>query len=116
MSVLDDIVAGVLDDLAARRTRVSEADLRDQIAERAVPALDPMPSFRAPGLSVIAEVKRKSPSKGELATIPDPAKLARQYAAGGAEAISVLTEERRFSGSLVVFAVMAKMGLHDSGH
>ncbi len=100
MSVLDDIVAGVLDDLAARQVRVSEADLRRRIADRSTPALDPMPAFRAPGLSVIAEVKRRSPSKGDLASIPDPAKLARAYAAGGAAAISVLTEQRRFSGSL----------------
>ena len=100
MSVLDDIVAGVLDDLAARKVRVSEADLRRQIDQRGVPALDPMPAFRAPGLSVIAEVKRKSPSKGDLAPIPDPARLARAYAEGGADAISVLTEQRRFNGSL----------------
>jgi indole-3-glycerol phosphate synthase len=100
MSVLDDIVAGVLDDLATRTARISEADLRREIAEHGMPARDPMPAFRSPGLSVIAEVKRRSPSKGDLAAIPDPAKLAGAYAAGGADAISVLTEQRRFSGSL----------------
>ena len=55
---------------------------------------------RDDGIAVIAEVKRKSPSKGDLADIPDPATLAQQYAAGGAAATSVLTEQRRFNGSL----------------
>ena len=60
-----------------------------------------MPGIRsAEGVAVIAEVKRSSPSKGALADIPEPGRLARSYAAGGASAISVLTEERRFSGSL----------------
>ncbi len=99
MSVLDDIVAGVREDLAERRRRVSETDLLALAAERA-PARDPRAGFAAPGLSVIAEVKRRSPSKGHLAAIPDPAVLAQEYAAGGADAISVLTEQRRFSGSL----------------
>lgn len=99
MSVLDDIVAGVREDLAERQDRVSEAHLR-ALVTGAPSALDPMPAFRAPGLSVIAEVKRRSPSKGDLADIPDPAALARAYAAGGADAISVLTEQRRFNGSL----------------
>ena len=99
MSVLDDIVAGVRADLAGREERTGLADLRAALAD-VDPALDPMPHFRAPGSSVIAEVKRRSPSKGDLADIPDPAELAQQYAAGGAAAISVLTEQRRFGGSL----------------
>ena len=57
-------------------------------------------ALRRPGLSLIAEVKRSSPSKGALADIADPAALAADYEAGGATAVSVLTERRRFNGSL----------------
>jgi indole-3-glycerol phosphate synthase len=99
MSVLDDIVDGVRIDLAEREAATSLADLRAALAD-VEPPRDPMPHFRAPGSSVIAEVKRRSPSKGDLADIPDPAALAAEYAAGGAAAISVLTEQRRFGGSL----------------
>jgi indole-3-glycerol phosphate synthase len=99
MSVLDDIVDGVRIDLAERESVTSTADLRAALAD-VDPPRDPMPHFRAAGSSVIAEVKRRSPSKGELADIPDPAALAAAYAAGGAAAISVLTERRRFGGSL----------------
>jgi indole-3-glycerol phosphate synthase len=105
MSVLDDIVAGVREDLAQRRAVASVAELARR-ADDLPPARDPMPAFRAPGLSVIAEVKRRSPSKGDLAQIPDPAALAVAYAAGGADAISVLTEQRRFSGSLADLAAV----------
>ena len=97
--VLSDIVAGVRTDLARRRATTSEADLRAALAD-VEPPRDPMPHLRGAGSSVIAEVKRRSPSKGDLAEIADPATLARHYAAGGAAAISVLTEERRFGGSL----------------
>jgi indole-3-glycerol phosphate synthase len=71
-----------------------------------------MPRFRAPELAVIAEVKRKSPSKGHLAEIADPAELAASYAAGGAVAISVLTEARRFNGTLAdLDAVRARVAV-----
>lgn len=99
MSVLDDIVAGVRLDLARREAELSLRDLRASLAD-VDPPRDPMPHFRAPGASVIAEVKRSSPSKGHLAEIPDPTVLASAYSRGGAAAISVLTEERRFKGSL----------------
>lgn len=111
MSVLDEIIAGVRIDLAEREQTVSLADLRAQVADLP-PALDPMPAFRSPGVSVIAEVKRSSPSKGALADIPDPAALAAEYEAGGAVAISVLTERRRFQGSLDdLRAVRARVGV-----
>lgn len=111
MSVLDEILAGVAEDLEARRAVTSIDDLKEQAA-RQDPALDPMPAFRADGVSIIAEVKRSSPSKGALATIKDPATLAGDYAAGGAAAISVLTEERRFGGTLDdLRAVRATVGV-----
>lgn len=99
MTVLDEIIAGVVEDLQLRRSSRPLADLMARVAELPPPA-DPLPALRGPGLGVIAEVKRSSPSKGALAPILDPAALAREYASGGASAISVLTEQRRFGGSL----------------
>jgi indole-3-glycerol phosphate synthase len=99
MTVLDEIIEGVRADLAEREATTPLEQLREA-AGRAAPALDPLPALRAAPVSVIAEVKRRSPSKGDLATIPDPAELAARYAAGGAAVISVLTEQRRFGGSL----------------
>ncbi|MGG5257299.1 indole-3-glycerol phosphate synthase TrpC [Phycicoccus avicenniae] len=98
-TVLDSIVAGVREDLAGREATRSLAALRDAAAA-VPPALDAEAFLRRPGLSLIAEVKRASPSKGALSDIPDPAALAAAYEAGGASAISVLTEQRRFGGSL----------------
>ncbi len=105
MTVLDEIIAGVVEDLEVRRARRPLAEVIAAVAGMPA-ALDPLPALRAPGLSVIAEVKRSSPSKGALAEITDPAALAREYAAGGAAAISVLTEARRFGGSLADLAAV----------
>ena len=99
MTVLDDILAGVREDLAARQAEVTLDDLKRD-AQRMPDAKDPMPAFRGDGIAVIAEVKRSSPSKGELAEINDPAALAGGVRGGGAAAISVLTEQRRFNGTL----------------
>ncbi|MDF2825665.1 MAG: indole-3-glycerol phosphate synthase [Mycobacterium sp.] len=98
-TVLDSIIEGVRADVAAREAVVSLTEVK--AAANAAPApRDVMAALREPGIGVIAEVKRASPSRGPLANIPDPADLARAYQSGGARVISVLTEERRFNGSL----------------
>ncbi len=98
-SVLDEIVAGVREDVAARQAAVS-LDTMKRRAAGVRPALDALAALRAPGVGVIAEVKRRSPSKGHLAHIGDPAELAREYESGGARMISVLTEQHYFGGTL----------------
>jgi len=105
-SVLDEIIDGVREDLAVRQSRTSLEDLK-ALARRAEPARDAYAVLSAEGgVKVIAEVKRSSPSKGALAMIADPAGLAADYAAGGASVISVLTEQRRFGGSLADLAAV----------
>ncbi|GIJ21451.1 indole-3-glycerol phosphate synthase [Micromonospora lutea] len=99
VSVLDEILAGVREDVARRQEQVPLERIRE-LAANAPPPLDAYAALRRPGVAVIAEVKRASPSKGKLADIADPADLAGEYAAGGARAISVLTEGRWFGGSL----------------
>ncbi|OIV35600.1 indole-3-glycerol phosphate synthase [Mangrovactinospora gilvigrisea] len=109
MSVLDEIIDGVREDLAEREAQVSLDELKEQAAARPG-AIDAEAVFRGEGVQVICEVKRSSPSKGALAAIADPAALAADYQAGGAAAISVLTEKRRFGGSLAdLDAVRAKV-------
>ena len=98
-SKLDDIVAGVREQVEARQQRVPLAELRDRVAA-APPVRDAYSVLRRPGVGVIAEIKRASPSAGQLAEIPDPAALAGEFAAGGARCISVLTEPQWFAGSL----------------
>lgn len=109
MTVLDDIIVGVREDMAQRQNRVSMADLA-RLVESAPKPINPLPLLKSGDVCVIAEVKRKSPSKGELAEIQDPAGLASAYEAGGAHIISVLTEQRRFNGTLAdLDAVRAKV-------
>jgi len=97
MSVLDSIIEGVREDLAARRKPLAQLQ---EAMDSAASVRDPLETLLRNELSVIAEVKRSSPSKGALATIADPASLAEQYENAGASVISVLTERRRFGGSL----------------
>ncbi len=99
MSVLDEILDGVRADLAGRQQHVPLDRLKD-MAGRAASPVDAMAALKGQDVAVIAEVKRASPSKGAMAAIADPAALAADYEAGGARVISVLTEPRRFGGSL----------------
>lgn len=99
MSVLEEIVAGVREDLAERQKLVTIEELKE-IASKREKTIDPLPILKQEGVAVIAEVKRSSPSKGALADIKEPDQLAKAYEEGGAHCISVLTEQRRFSGSL----------------
>ena len=99
MSVLDEILEGVRADLTVRQAHMPLERLKET-ACRAPTALDAMGALQGDDVAVIAEVKRASPSKGALAAIADPAALAADYEAGGARVISVLTEQRRFGGSL----------------
>ncbi|RME77034.1 MAG: indole-3-glycerol phosphate synthase TrpC [Planctomycetota bacterium] len=105
---LEEIIAGVREELAERKRRVPEPQLAERIA-----ALPPAPSLRR-ALSetarprVIAEIKRRSPSAGALADDLDPVAQARRYAEAGAAAISVLTEPRHFGGSLADLEAVAR--------
>lgn len=103
MSVLDELVAGASED-ARRREQSVPLHTLQRMADTAAAAIDCSGWLRQDdGIPVIAEIKRASPSKGMLGDIPDPAKLAMEYESGGARVISVLTEERRFKGSLEDF-------------
>jgi indole-3-glycerol phosphate synthase len=98
--VLADLTAGAVQDAEARASArplaaVEAAALAQSPARDALAALAPSDRVK-----IIAEVKRASPSRGDLADIPDPALQALRYEEGGASAISVLTEGRRFKGSL----------------
>jgi indole-3-glycerol phosphate synthase len=105
VSVLDDILDGVRADLVARQ-QATPLDRLKELAARAASPRDVMAAFAGPEVSVIAEVKRASPSKGALAAIADPASLAVDYEAGGAAIISVLTEQRKFGGSVADLAAV----------
>lgn len=97
MTVLQEIVEGVLQDL--ERRRISSSELDDLVFSAPKPK-DALQSLKRDSFSVIAEVKRSSPSKGSLAQIPQPELLAKNYENAGAAVVSVLTEGRRFGGSL----------------
>ena len=110
--MLAGLTAGAVEDAETRAATRPLADVeRDALAQ--TPALDALAALApAARVKIIAEVKRASPSRGNLASIPDPALQAARYQEGGASAISVLTEERRFKGSLAdLEAVKARVAL-----
>lgn len=105
MTILDGIILGVREDFQARRTSLSHLQ---EMAQEIGPTRDALAALRSNEIRVIAEVKRASPSKGALAAIADPAALALEYEAAGASVVSVLTEGRRFGGSLEDLAAVRK--------
>ena len=101
--MLQSLYAGAIADAKNRQESIPLSEI-EQLASKAKPAIDAITLLRAGKLvKVIAEIKRASPSKGHLATIADPGALASVYQSAGASAISVLTEQRSFLGSLQDF-------------
>jgi indole-3-glycerol phosphate synthase len=98
-TLLNEIVAHKRAEIAALKAQCPLAELQAAAANIAAPR-DFAAALRRPGLSLIAEVKRASPSRGALAPRLDPATVAQTYAAHGAAAISVLTDVRFFQGNL----------------
>ena len=108
-NVLTSIIDGVLEDLKSRIVPISQLQEQLQGAPKLRGAYE---SLNKGGMRLIAEVKRSSPSKGDLAQISDPVALASKYQEGGADVISVLTEGRRFKGSIAdLVAVRAAIDL-----
>jgi len=106
--VIEQLLAGSLEDARARRQLRSYAAVEAEALARAE-ALDALVALEpAEHIKVIAEVKRASPSRGELAAIEEPEALAAQYESAGASVVSVLTEERKFKGSLADLEAVRK--------
>src|SRR4051812_34527587 len=96
---LEDIARTVRDELAARRTKVPVATLRDR-PWFGRPTRGFAAALTGKSRRIIAEVKRASPSQGIIRGDFNPVNIARDFAASGASALSVLTEEKYFKGSL----------------
>jgi indole-3-glycerol phosphate synthase len=94
VSILDEILEHKDQEVARRRAALPHPPARSS------PARDFAGALRCPGVSIIAEFKRASPSRGRIAAHWSPAQLASIYESAGAAAVSVLTDERYFSGSL----------------
>src|SRR3954451_8475880 len=99
MAMIEELVESARAGVERRRAEVPLADLERRLGER--PEQRPFgEALTRPGLSVIAEFKRRSPSAGEIRGGATPAEIASAYEEGGAAAISVLTDEAHFGGTL----------------
>lgn len=106
--MLQGLYEGARQDANAREHDIPLHELESR-ARKARPVRSAMDALSPRDrIHVISEIKRKSPSKGDLASIDDPVALAREYEAGGASVISVLTEGRRFGGSLEDLAAVSE--------
>ena len=100
MNFLDVILQEKARELARAKAACPEAEMRRRGAARTTPFRGFEAALRAEGVRVVAEIKRASPSKGDLAPDLDPSTVAAAYEAGGAAALSVLTEPAFFKGSI----------------
>jgi len=99
MTKLDELVAASRDAVARRRAAVPVAELQRELGTRS--GFRPFKeALGRPGLSIVAEFKRRSPSSGDIHPGADLGKTVAAYERGGAAALSVLTEETQFGGSL----------------
>ena len=108
-NVLTSIIEGVIEDVEKRKVPISQ--LKEQLAN--APKLrNAYAALNKDGMRLIAEIKRSSPSKGDLSAIENPVSLANDYQSGGADLISVLTESRRFKGNIAdLIAVRSAVAL-----
>lgn len=107
-TILDRIIERTALDVAARKQAVSIESLRQQAAT-AAPVISLRAALSGPGLSLIAEIKRASPSKGRFPVEFEVEHVASSYTRSGADAISVLTDEPFFQGSLADLRATAKV-------
>ena len=99
MGMIEELVAAAREGAVRRQTTTPLEELQGRLSER--PEQRPFgEALTRPGLSLIAEFKRRSPSAGEIRGGATPAEIARAYEEGGAAALSVLTDEPNFGGSL----------------
>ncbi len=110
MSILDRIVADVRETLASRSKQIPLAEMRTMAEARAstLPQNRFLRAINTGQIEIIAEVKHASPSRGIICHDFDPLAIAKDYEAGGAAAISVLTEEKHFLGSLTYLQIIAE--------